>query len=765
VNEWPSLLDDLSDSAVTRLDDACSRFEESWQAGQRPRLEDFLAGSDGPERLALLRELLRLEVYYRRRAGDRTAASDYATRIPEAIALVAEVFAPATNVEPAATGTATDTPARPPAVSDGDAEADAVPAELADHPRYRVVRRLGGGGMGTVYEVEHRLMKRRAALKVIKRSYLESAGAVERFRREVHAAARLLHPNIVTAFDAEQAGDTHFLVMEYVEGSTLGRLVRRGGPLAVAEACDHVRQAALGLQHAHERGMVHRDVKPDNLMLTPDGTVKVLDFGLASLTAERDAGGLSQPNAIMGTAEYIAPEQAEDAHSADSRADVYSLGCTLYYLLTGEVPYPAPTTLLKILAHRERPVPSVRRQRPDVPDDLAAVVTRLLAKRPDDRYPTAAEVAAALTPFTTASPPAPPKRRRRRLIAVPSVLLVGVVVAVFAVFRAPTERGEPPTSEQTPGVAPAPDPNDDRIHVLQRVPIPGKTNVAIATTVAPDGKRFAATFDKGGNVVWDGQTGKELYWPGNWLCWFSPDGQSLVAIQGNAGLTVHDAATGGRLRTFFLKAQIWAFEILPDSRHAVAYTADKQLHLCDLDTAKETHSWPTDDFDFAATDDGRILLVKVSGDQVLHVWDVEHDRPSDRFAELTRYERVDRFLPGNRRAEVKDGDRAYLADAADGRRGQAIPDHPQDPPNVTGSGWGYHFDCSRELLGYADGRLALWDRLRGQAGASLQLPDGERLLPRHTIRQSPDGRYACVASDRSVYLLRLPDPPADGDGP
>jgi tRNA A-37 threonylcarbamoyl transferase component Bud32 len=318
-----------------------------------------------------------------------------------------------------------------------------VPLALARHERYRVVRLVGQGGMGAVYEAEHLVMQRAVALKVIRSAYTAQAGAVERFRREARVAARLSHPNIVAAFDAEHVGDMHFLVMEYVEGTTLARLVKERGPLPVREACEYVRQAALGLQHAHERGLVHRDVKPGNLMLTPDGTVKVVDFGLAALAPEGGAGGLTETDALMGTPDYMAPEQAEDARTADIRADVYSLGCTLYYLLTGRIPYPAPTLVQKILAHREQALPSLRQTRPEVPRELAGVMARMLAKKPADRYQTPAEVAAALTPF--AQPPAaqPPRQRRRVLVAVAlAALFVGMVAAGAVVYRIQTDQGE-----------------------------------------------------------------------------------------------------------------------------------------------------------------------------------------------------------------------------------------------------------------------------------------------------------------------------------
>src|SRR5262249_43931811 len=181
--------------------------------------------------------------------------------------------------------------------------------------------------MGSVYEAEQIVMRRRVALKVIRRAATASPAALERFGREVRAAARLSHPNIVTAFAAETAGDLHFLVMEYVQGISLASLVNERGPLPVEEACEYVRQAALGLQHAHERGLVHRDVKPGNLIRCSDGTVKILDFGLAALTAE-GGGGLTEANVVMGTPDYMAPEQAEDSHGTDIRADLYGLGCT-----------------------------------------------------------------------------------------------------------------------------------------------------------------------------------------------------------------------------------------------------------------------------------------------------------------------------------------------------------------------------------------------------------------------------------------------------
>jgi serine/threonine protein kinase len=236
-----------------------------------------------------------------------------------------------------------------------------VPAELTNHPKFKLVKTLGRGGMGVVCQAEHRIMERLVAIKVINKNFIDHPEALERFFSEVRSAARLQHPNIVTAYDAEQAGDLHLLVMEYVEGVNLAKYVGPEGPLPLEHACNFMRQAALGLQHAFEQGMVHRDIKPQNLMLTSKGQVKILDFGLARLASERSKGkGLTQTGAFLGTPEYVAPEQARDASTADIRADIYSLGCTLSFLLTGRPPFQEDTAVKIVLAHLEQePRPSV----------------------------------------------------------------------------------------------------------------------------------------------------------------------------------------------------------------------------------------------------------------------------------------------------------------------------------------------------------------------------------------------------------------------
>ena len=276
---------------------------------------------------------------------------------------------------------------------------------------YVVLERLGEGGMGEVFKAQHPKLGRVVALKLIRKERLVNPAAVRRFHREVQAAAQLEHPHIVRAFDAGQAGDLHYFVMEYVEGTDLARLVKRDGPLSIERACDYARQAALGLQHAFERGLVHRDIKPANLLLTAKSdVVKVLDMGLARLDRpglDDASTTLTQEGAVMGTPDYIAPEQARDSHTADIRADLYSLGCTLYFLLTGRVPFPGGSLTEKLLKHtldEPRPVEVLR---PETPTAVAAVVRKLMAKRAEDRCQTPAEAAAALTSLLVAPAAAP----------------------------------------------------------------------------------------------------------------------------------------------------------------------------------------------------------------------------------------------------------------------------------------------------------------------------------------------------------------------
>ena len=272
---------------------------------------------------------------------------------------------------------------------------------------YVVLERLGSGGMGNVFKARHQKLGRVVAVKFIHRNKLDNPAVVKRFDREIKLAGQLDHPNIVHALDAEDVAGAQVLVMEYLEGIDLGKRVKESGPLPVRAACDYIRQAALGLQHAHEKGLVHRDIKPSNLMLLgasgpsgSGGVIKLLDLGLAlvqqPLIDRSVSGPLTVAGKVVGTVDFIAPEQARDASNVDSRADLYGLGCTFYYLLAGRAPFDGATLTNKLFKHALEEPEALDHLRGDVPPVVSSIIRRLMAKKPEDRYQTAAEVAAAL---------------------------------------------------------------------------------------------------------------------------------------------------------------------------------------------------------------------------------------------------------------------------------------------------------------------------------------------------------------------------------
>ncbi|MCA9213458.1 MAG: serine/threonine protein kinase [Planctomycetales bacterium] len=274
--------------------------------------------------------------------------------------------------------------------------------------KYLLLQHIGSGGMSHVYLAQHRLIGRQVALKVLPPGKVKSSSHIDRFIREAKAAGKLDHPNIVRAYDVDSHDDLHFIVMEYVDGIDLHKKVKQQGPLPFHEAASYIAQAARGLHHAHLAKLIHRDVKPSNLLVTPEGQVKVLDLGLAMFSDEgtNDSSALTNSNSVLGTADYLAPEQARDCHDVDYRADIYSLGCTLYYLLTGQPPFPGGTFAQRILKHQIDEPDPIQTLRTNCPSILSEACERMMKKAPEDRFQSAHEIDVLLIDWLKREKPA-----------------------------------------------------------------------------------------------------------------------------------------------------------------------------------------------------------------------------------------------------------------------------------------------------------------------------------------------------------------------
>lgn len=423
-----------------RIDDLCDQFESAWTSGEAPNLMEFMTLDESlaDHQKSLLKELLELDVHYRQEHGLPVTRQIYIEQLGTEFAQLIDAAIPLsiapegqyeletklsikeyqallieTDIVSASqlgrltaklSDSQTSTLIRH-LIEEGVLTLYQASRLCANDPeslklgQYLILDVLGQGGMGVVYRAVHRRMKREVAIKLLSPKVLHQPGAVDRFYREVQAAAKLLHPNIVTAFDADEDAGQHFLVMEYVRGRDLSHVLNDKGPLPVRTVVDYMIQAATGLEFAHQQHLVHRDIKPANLLVDGTGSVKILDMGLARMR-QREMGSalesmtanLTQTGQIMGTVDYMAPEQAMDVRSADHRADIYSLGCTMYRLLTGAPLYDGDSLMQRLQAHREAELPSLLDERPGCGADLAAVLSKMVAKKPEDRQQSMAEV-------------------------------------------------------------------------------------------------------------------------------------------------------------------------------------------------------------------------------------------------------------------------------------------------------------------------------------------------------------------------------------
>ncbi len=417
-----------------------------WELGERVRAEGYFERYPSVRREAECAvDVVYGEFLLREERGESPTADEYAARFPDLAAALERQITLHRALERLAPGLpAAETDARSVSSPPSGGETQAAAWQGFPHlGNYTIARMIGQGGMGTVFQAMHRRMNRVVAVKVLSPSVTRTREMLERFEREVQTAARLIHPNIVTAYDADQSRGIHFLVMEYVDGVDLARYVGERGRLPFEHVIDLIQQAARGLAYAHGRGVVHRDIKPANLMLDARGTLRILDLGLAradgpALAENHAAGGtsgartdLTQAGWVVGTVDYMAPEQAADAKDADPRSDIYSLGCTLFFLLTARPPYAGQTSTERLQAHRHGPVPALRAARPDVPDELDRVFRRMVAKNPAERYASMNDLVTDLDACRLALQPSRTARPlfRRRSLAAPVVLAAALVLA------------------------------------------------------------------------------------------------------------------------------------------------------------------------------------------------------------------------------------------------------------------------------------------------------------------------------------------------
>lgn len=327
--------------------------------------------------------------------------------------------------------------------------------------KYRLLELLGVGGMGAVYLCEHMFMKRLVALKVLPVEKMDEPSAIARFYREARAVAAMDNPNIVRAYDIDKYEQLHFLVMEYVDGTSLQEIIAKHGPLDPLRCANYIAQAAHGLQHAHELNLVHRDIKPGNLLLDRSGTVKILDMGLARFFDTNKHDNLTEKfdnNAVLGTADYLAPEQAMSS-VVDIRADIYALGGSMYFMLTGQVPYPEGTIAQKLMAHQTKEPKPVAAFRRDVPPELLAVLHNMMRKNPNERYQTPIDLFHALAPWYEQPIPPPPVHEMPELCP------------VVAALAGPTDRPSKASSSSKHPLSAARQANSGRQSLAGRPPV------------------------------------------------------------------------------------------------------------------------------------------------------------------------------------------------------------------------------------------------------------------------------------------------------
>jgi WD40 repeat protein len=690
---------------------------ERWLGGDRIAAEEYarLLPDDARRQQALC-DVVYGEYLLREQLGEHPSIGDYLRRFPAVAGLLSrqielhQALAEPVNGDTHSpdTNAATPAPAAPPRI-----------------PGYALLEVIGQGGMGVVYKACQVSLDRDVALKVLPVPAGIDPVALERMHREAQITAKMSHPNIVTVFDAGTLPGWFYLAMEYVAGIDLHRLVEKRGPLPIAWACDYVRQTALGLQYAQAMGLVHRDIKPSNLIVSPvpgeagsaPGTVKILDLGLARLSAEQtpDRSPITQVGTFMGTPDFIAPEQANDPRQADTRSDLYSLGCTFYYLLTGQPPFTGATPMAKVMQHHVQDATPVEQLRKEIPARVGAIVRRLLAKRPEDRYQTPADLVSALematSPESVSVPPASP-----RTSSPPRVRLLRSLIGHADWVKSVAFSGE--------GTWLASGGLDGTVRVWR--PDAGQevwrgeshAGGVSGVTFSDDGGRLASVGQDRFLCLYDVASRKAV-WK---VACHERNVDRLAFVLGGAGLLtgghdgflrVWDAATGRPIRAWQAHAgAVWGMAVLRDGNTVFTGGQDRALRLWDASTGRATATFPEQSLPVTSVEvcvEGKLAL-SGSLDGRIHLWDLPNQRlvgtlegHTGRVTDMT-------LSPDRKTAVSASRDQTLrMWDIAGGTAGEVLTGHTAWVTSVTWSP-----DGGLIASGSVDRRVCLWDAREGR---------------------------------------------------